>query len=280
MCEPTTVSKLFNKTMLKKFLGLSTLLIASASPATAATINVTEPKVITTVTNADDSTTTVRLNPLEPTHLAAASQKLLDTLAADYPSWSFINGEAATGTFYVTQYDAAFSGTNIGGGETRLTYVNEGPAPIGKKFQWIQLIDTNRPLEGTTNVYIDPRQNDDNLPFYWTNDQLSSFSTGTILQFGDFPKRENSELPVRWTAELYLVEWDGGKSVTIRDGVSHGFEIVSNTSSVNQSLARFSSIQDKGKARIVPEPSISFLTWLLLGTTAFFMPRLKLLKQP
>jgi len=100
-------------------------------------------------------------------------------------------------------------------------------------MRWIQFVSTNVPLGGTSSPYIDPRPNTDKLPFYYTNEDLALYTSGNTLTFDDFSIRDVSRLlttdPVEWRGNLFLVEWDGAKTVTARDGFQWGWDMKSAT---------------------------------------------------
>lgn len=180
--------------------------------------------------------------------------------------WDFLVGGGLDGAITVVQYDAAELGTT-GGAIMEATYNGAG-APTN--LWWLQIIDTDAPLGGTTSPYVDPRPNDDNLPFYFTQNEVTNgfpwqTATGqapaftnpaasrtilnpdanTDLVFLDFSKRLFTSAPVDWDAYLYLVTWDGafGGDVTIHDGIQWGFTIAK-----------------------IPEPA----TWLLLTVACVY----------
>ncbi|MFH6945048.1 RHS repeat-associated core domain-containing protein [Flavobacterium sp. FlaQc-50] len=74
-------------------------------------------------------------------------------------------------------------------------------------YNWVQTVRSNQPLGGTSQTYTDPRPNDDNLPFYYTNSELAgqtNTSRGFNIEFYDSPNRggiRNSW----WKGELSLV---------------------------------------------------------------------------
>jgi hypothetical protein len=73
-------------------------------------------------------------------------------------------------------------------------------------YNWVQTVRTDHPLGGTSQTYNDPRPNDDNLPFYYTNSELAgqkNTSRGYNVEFYDSPHRDASNS--WWKGELSLV---------------------------------------------------------------------------
>jgi hypothetical protein len=131
----------------------------------------------------------------------------------------------------VTDYDAGWKGTSIGGGAIRASDTHGSNVPAGKQLQWVQVISKNVPLGGATSPYLDPQPNDDTLPFYWTTAELPTYTSGRNLQFSDFSTRSVTTLastdPITWNANLYLLDWDGGTTVNVYDGVNWGWTTTS-----------------------------------------------------
>lgn len=90
-------------------------------------------------------------------------------------------------------------------------------------FRWTQTIDTNVPLGGTTSPYVDPRPNDDTLPFYWTEAETASMPT----TFEDHPSRQPPATDVTtWRATLALNGVNlANKTVTAYDCMTYGFNL-------------------------------------------------------
>ena len=95
-----------------------------------------------------------------------------------------------------------------GGINTLLGYIstNDGFSD----FNYVQTIRTNIPIGNATSPYDDPQPADDNLPFYWTNNELPNYTNtwGYDVIFQDSPQRKINN-GTWWNAELSVV----GKNV-------------------------------------------------------------------
>lgn len=90
-------------------------------------------------------------------------------------------------------------------------------------YHWTQTIDTNVPLGGSTSPYVDPRPNDDTLPFYWTAAEAAARPT----TFEDHPSRAVPASGVtRWEATLALNGVHKAKKVVkLYDCIRYGFTL-------------------------------------------------------
>lgn len=183
--------------------------------------------------------------------------------------WVFANGGALAGTLTVRHYDAfeispiAGESPAAGGGlcnarvapagdcvEIRYDNVVGGAQvnPVAPNvLRWIQMICTNYPMAGklacppAAGGYRDGDPvNAGVLPFYYTEPSHAAHSgPGNVppLDLEDRPQRPfpRSRAPVHWSANLYLVEWNGvipnpaaagpNGVVTIHGGVQWGFDL-------------------------------------------------------
>lgn len=181
-------------------------------------------------------------NPGEFFLLSAVSQVVKDELAAGdtaFPGWTFdYTFSTLSGTMFVDEYKAQYLTDHVGGGLINTRYKKGAGDPAN--LRWIQLITTTNPLHGATSPYIDPYPNDgtDGAPFYWHSGEIADHIAGAKdygfgkdydLHFKDFSRREHPLPipfdPIKWRAELYLVEWDGAKHVTFHDGIQWGWEM-------------------------------------------------------
>jgi hypothetical protein len=215
-----------------------------------------------------DESAIVKLQPLT----AIASGSFDFGLAyASYPAafWTFNTAGSASGDIGVTDYDATWRSASGGGGLLSATYTNSTDVPAGRQLQWMQIISTNAPLGGAASPYIDPQPNDDNLPFYWTTAELPAYTSGPSLAFFDFATRNTSRLastdPITWNADLFLVDWNGGTTVNVYDGLRWGWEM--------RSVTAGSENPDGGgfPTNAVPEPAGALL--VLTGTTVILLVR-------
>jgi hypothetical protein len=186
----------------------------------------------------------VALKPDPVKSLTSVSQALKDELAGGDTNfagagWTFdYTFTSLSGTLYVDEYKAGYKAAHHGGGEINLRYKKGTGDPAS--LHWVQLITTNKPLNGATSPYIDPYPNDgsDGAPFYYHSGEIADHTNGSKdygfgknydLHFYDYSSRIHPLPvpfpPITWTAELYLVEWDGAKKVTFHNGIEWGWEM-------------------------------------------------------
>jgi len=77
--------------------------------------------------------------------------------------------------------------------------------------------------------YNDPQPPDDNLPFYWTNAELPSYTNqnGFNVIFRDSPARALDGSHTTWEAELSIVGYNGANYQAIGT-FGYGFQITNN----------------------------------------------------
>jgi len=93
-----------------------------------------------------------------------------------------------------------------------------------EKYDWIQVIDTNKPILPTAvSPYVDPYPDDDGKPFYFPDHELPRFENrdGYKLKFTDRPSR-HKEPDIKWEAELCLV-CAKDKKLKILKCIKYGF---------------------------------------------------------
>lgn len=214
------------------FIGIFTFL---GSAPHAFGITITVPAVANHVhqlpaTDADDM---VSLNPDPITYLKGATAAMKVALAADFPTWIFRYNAGLKGTLNLDRYKATTEGDDNGGGLIEATYTRAATDPAIADLHWIQMVVTNQPLGGGPNTgYIDPRPNDDTLPFYWTlaedNDINSGNKTAATYSFFDNSMRNDLTDPdlVIWRGDLMLASWDDPGIVTVYDGIQWGWDLV------------------------------------------------------
>lgn len=171
------------------------------------------------------------------TYMPSASATMVAQLSAEFgPTWTFTPATGGLwGTMTIEFYEPFMSpGGNSGGVEISANYVGGFGDPAITNLTFIQLIDTNEPVGGTTNPYIDPRPNTDALPFYFTVPRMAETTNVELntISFSDAPHRPKPPNPdlmpgydTYWNAELILASWAGGDSttVTLYDGFSYGW---------------------------------------------------------
>jgi hypothetical protein len=176
---------------------------------------------------------TVTLNPDPVTYLAGATAAMKVALAADFPAWTFTYAAGLNGTLNIDQYKATSAGPHNGGGLLELTYTRATTDPAITDLHWIQMVVTNVPLGGgPITGYIDPRPNDDTLPFYWTlvedGQPANGNKTATTYHFFDNSSR-NLHTPnfITWRGDLMLASWNGADpgNVTVYDGIRWGWDL-------------------------------------------------------
>jgi hypothetical protein len=212
-------------------LGLAiAIVLASSARQASANITINGPanaNHVNRVANGDDWS---QLMPDPVTYLRTATQNMKNALAADFPAWTFIYRAPLNGTLNINQYKAVLPQDEVGGGRLEATYTRANTDPAIADLHWIQMIDTNVPLGGNTNFYIDPRPNDDTLPFYWTlaedNNANDGNKTANTYHFFDQSKRDlSSDTLKTWRGELMLASWDGNDpgTVYVYDGIRWGW---------------------------------------------------------
>jgi hypothetical protein len=86
-------------------------------------------------------------------------------------------------------------------------------------FSFTQTINTNDPKGGSSSPYVDPRPNDDNKPFYWTDAEQASYGNTFI----DHPCRAKpSTGATNWDATM-CVNSVNDKTVVAHDCITYGF---------------------------------------------------------
>jgi hypothetical protein len=132
-------------------------------------------------------------------------------VTSGFSGWTVNKGSASPGTVRVSSYKAAFTDTGEGGAQITLVYGNGEAIPAGQQLQWFHFVSANAPLRGTTSPYVDPRPNDDTLPFYLTESERAATTSGNAVLFYDCSKR----LSTQWAAAS-TVKWIG--SLVLRNG--------------------------------------------------------------
>ncbi|MBN2588490.1 MAG: choice-of-anchor K domain-containing protein [Sedimentisphaerales bacterium] len=224
----------------------------------ASTISITDPNPVTRAFSSDGAAvvTTVPITGI------SSSSFNTGLVTSEYSSWSVNTGTSSPGTFSVSSYDAGFTSSS-GGAQIQVTYDNGSPVSAGQQLQWVQFISTNSPLGGTSSPYIDPRPNDDTLPFYWTSAELPSYTSGNSLGFSDFSKRSISQLsttdPIEWRANLFQVQWDGATTITANDGLQWGWDMKSATE--GSASGEFVNPSPSGPPAVLSGVGTSNFTW-------------------
>lgn len=175
---------------------------------------------------------TVTLIPDPVTYIDQATAAMQAALAAQFSTWNFtFNQGGLAGTININQYKATSLGPHNGGGLIDLTYTRAESDPLIEHLFWIQLVTTNRPSGGTTSPYIDPRPNDDSLPFYYTLPQDTQPGNGdktaSTYHFADNSRRDAKLHPelITWRGDLMLASWTDNNTfdVTVYDGIRWGW---------------------------------------------------------
>ncbi len=156
--------------------------------------------------------------------------------AALFNSSLLTNGFTAStktgGTLSLTNYTAGFrSGT--GGTQIRALYSTASTVTSPQMLQWVQIITTNDPLKAISTTYLDNsaasfNPNAPTQPFYSaTAVNRTAGLPSNQLNFFDFSTRSPADLAtlgsISWTANLFPVLWDGGKSIQVDNGLSWGW---------------------------------------------------------
>jgi len=173
----------------------------------------------------------VDLNPLPPVYLDAGgmdAMKVKDQLEEEFPTWTVNLAGAIPGTLTIHNYHAKIFQEHWGGIDWFDGTFNPPAGGGVAGLRWIQMIDTNYPLGGDDSPYIDPRPNDDDLPFYWTEQEHKKYSGTDYIYFYDAPRRDCRSHPdfIWWRAYLFIGTWDEKNpgSISLHDGVQWGFD--------------------------------------------------------
>lgn len=228
------------KNELRNILITITLLIFFVSVVHAVPITITDSNSVTRFISPDGATVT-ELKPV--TSLSSSSfntSSFNSSYGGHFSGYTVNTGSSSGDQITVSTYDAgspgaAANGLPIVGGNIVATYQNSS-APT-KTPHFVQFVKTNQPLGGATSPYVDPASNDDNLPFYWTETERSTFQSGSNLTFKDYSRRSTDDLfgtspslnSITWEADLFYVQWDGGTDIAVEDGINWGWETKSAT---------------------------------------------------
>jgi len=141
-----------------------------------------------------------------------------------YNEWTLGFGEALNGVLTINSYEA-ITGNCYGGAHMDATYTPEDSDQ--SSLAWIQMYSDN---VGDGRVHIDPWPNDDDQPFYWTDEEHELHGLNLI----DWPRDPcpgSCDLH-RWVRfETYLCSWDPDPpghdlmTVTVHDGFYWGYDV-------------------------------------------------------
>jgi hypothetical protein len=195
---------------------------------------------------------TVTLNPVLPVYLptnilpGSPQSRMVGQLQAEFPGWNFVQQILPlSGTLTIDKLDAQIFAPHHGGLDIEARYTRGALDPALGSLHFAQLIDTNVPLGGAGNPYIDPRPNDDMAPFYWTftppliehmqhetggNNAFGAFD----MEFLDEPSRMCRMHPdsITWRGDLFLTQLVNYNiqaqtgTVHVYDGIRYGFDFV------------------------------------------------------
>lgn len=163
----------------------------------------------------------------------------------NYDTWL-----TASGTLYIDVYKSVFYSNHSSGAHFQARYVKGSGDP--STLRWVQYVDpdkpfdpdqlynvntglpgSNGPIAPANGGFIDPYPNDgtDGGPFYWHGGEISSYTSGADsfggydLKFVDHPRVFHPPTSTNgMDFELYLVSWDGAKTVNFLGGIQWGFE--------------------------------------------------------
>jgi len=158
------------------------------------------------------------LKPTDANALALLKQKL----TASYADWQITYSDAPlTGTANIQQYKAVNkgrTGKDVAAVEFHMVFQGFNQRP-GHSFQWIQIAEKGSNLPGSYNSCIDSGTVS-NTPFY---DQMN----GNVLI--DWPENawEIAGRPAYsyFYGNAFAVDYTGGKSMTVYDGLRWGFHV-------------------------------------------------------
>lgn len=220
--------------------------------------------------------------------LTSISQKIKDELASGdttFPGWTFNYNTntwgTANGTLFVDIYESVFYSNHSSGAHLQARYVKGSGDPTN--LRWIQYVDpenpfdpdqlydpstglpvSNGPIAPADGGFIDPYTNDgtDGGPFYWHGGEIGNYTSASDafgsfdLKFDDNPRVFHPPVSSNGMAfELYLVSWNGIKTVDFLGGIEWGFE-----------------------GECVPDPASLTLSLIGLGCASWWFRRRKTLR--
>jgi len=234
-----------------RFISLALALGLSTSLAQAAT----------SITSTD-GLIKVDVKPVTP----LSSSDFDTALFGAFPGWTVTQGASASGSLthsnYTPRIISSGSKTTGGGAQIFANYTHPSTPPTGKQFQFIQIASTTGFGTSYATPHLDPLNNDDTLPFYWTTSEAAGQTSagGKSISFSDAPQAPFSGLkngPVSFSGKLFVSEWDGAKDVTVRNGFSWGYDMTLATD--GKSVGSFNN----------PSPSCAQAVCTGTGTSAF-----------
>jgi hypothetical protein len=215
------------------------VMIGFVGESHAATFSVMDASSVTRFISPDGSTV-VNLKPISSLSPSSFNKASFDSSYGGQFSGYTVNTKDSKGDHIdISTYDAGIKGSYKGlpiiGGKIDATYQNDTALTGIPNF--VQFVNTNQPANGAISPYVDPAKNDDNLPFYWTEAERPRYQSGKNLGFQDFSTRYTDELfgltpkrdSITWEADLYHVQWDGAKAITVGGGINWGWEAKSAT---------------------------------------------------
>lgn len=207
--------------MNKFLISLSVLAVLAAS-------HTASPAAPVTYALSPDGNAVVRLTSVTPISSASFDSTLVTSA---YPGWSVTKtGAVAGSSISTTSFDAAWASATVGGANFTAAYSQPIAVPAGNSLDWVQVVQTNVPLPGRGPIALDPSPSHGD-PLYRPDELLppAQASTPKTVNFIDGPTRSSSSLTslpsVEWKADLYQAEYDGAKKITVRDGVSWGWNM-------------------------------------------------------
>ena len=167
-----------------------------------------------------------------------------------FPGWTAVSGSPLGGTLTINEYDARDYAaepdpqvsTPAGGADMDATYTRAATDPAIADLRFIQLFTYNT---GISHIDPFPNRYGDTLPWYWTENEHTAYSTPNTMSFGDFPVVSGlTQVPFNSSVlfETYLATFDNTTKVaTIRDGWRWGYEINVQTEAVPEPLTILAS---------------------------------------
>ena len=155
---------------------------------------------------------------------STAAQSVVNQIDSQFPGhWSAQEGFAVSGTITIDPYGVIQDPNDPDLIDCGIKATYSGPG----SYQWVQMIDTNDPLDGDTNPTIDTNNNQ---PFYPT----TTDGGATMLDAAKRTKPTDPHLQpgqsadgytTHFTADLFLVSVGAPGTVVIHDGFSWGFDL-------------------------------------------------------
>lgn len=166
-------------------------------------------------------TCSATLNPANADYLPEPTPRMMAALQAEFPNYTFTAGWILCGNLEILSYyarDDTPCPSGRMGAKMEMVFTPGTGDPLN--LRWAQLFDSD--MSGR---HIDPYPNDDDKPFYYTDEQEKTYG----LRFVDHPSRP-CPCPVghgHTEFETYLCSYNEGDptQVIVHDGIRWGYDV-------------------------------------------------------